>query len=292
VVISPTDPTAPGTASLTANWSGLIDAAGTPVSANLTANQDSAVKEWRAGSISIFKHVEVNSQTPSGSEVCFTLSRTDGTLITTSSNPQCISLGSEDVVHLFRWEGLPAGTFDLSETTVPAGYTPIDPFTNIVLDDANQDWLLRTVQNPAPPEPPPPPQGCTPGYWKVEQHWDSWVGYAPGDALADVFDVTPVKNKWVKLDKSDSSDPTSRIKIGQANLGQALRFNGSGAAGLLRAAVAAVLNGAHPSVAYFYSDQQVIDLVNESLAGTGMDVDDLARELDSFNNSPGGCPLN
>jgi hypothetical protein len=297
VVISPIDPTEVGTASLTANWSGTIDVEGIPVvigdelSANLTANQDSAVKEWRAGSISIFKHVEVNSQTPLGSEVCFTLSRTDGTLITTSSNPQCISLGSEDVVHLFRWEGLTAGTYSLAETTVPDGYTPIDPFTDIVVDDANRDWLLRTVQNLAPPVPPSPAQGCTPGYWKAEQHWDSWVGYAPTDALSSVFDVSEFENVWVKLDKSDSSDKTPRIKIGDANLGQALRFNGSGAAGLLRAAVAAVLNGTHPEVNYPYSAQEVIDLVNSALDAGEPDIGDLAGELDDLNNS-GSCPLN
>lgn len=29
-------------------------------------------------------------------------------------------------------------------------------------------------------------EGCTPGYWKQGQHFDSWVGYSPGDYFDDV----------------------------------------------------------------------------------------------------------
>ncbi len=33
-------------------------------------------------------------------------------------------------------------------------------------------------------------EGCTPGYWKQDHHFDSWEGYAPGDQLDGVFGVT------------------------------------------------------------------------------------------------------
>ncbi len=38
---------------------------------------------------------------------------------------------------------------------------------------------------------PPPPggEGCTPGYWKQDQHFDSWVGFDQDDTLEDVFNV-------------------------------------------------------------------------------------------------------
>ena len=39
---------------------------------------------------------------------------------------------------------------------------------------------------------PPPPggEGCTPGFWKQDQHFDSWVGFAPTDSFETVFGVS------------------------------------------------------------------------------------------------------
>ena len=36
---------------------------------------------------------------------------------------------------------------------------------------------------------PPGGEGCTPGFWKQEQHFDSWVGFAPTDSFDAVFGV-------------------------------------------------------------------------------------------------------
>jgi hypothetical protein len=38
---------------------------------------------------------------------------------------------------------------------------------------------------PPPPPPPPPPADCSPGFWKQPQHFQYWVGYAPGDPYLD-----------------------------------------------------------------------------------------------------------
>ncbi|MCI0558897.1 MAG: carboxypeptidase regulatory-like domain-containing protein, partial [Nitrososphaera sp.] len=38
--------------------------------------------------------------------------------------------------------------------------------------------------------PPTGGQGCTPGYWKQPQHFDSWVGYNPNNSFDQVFGVT------------------------------------------------------------------------------------------------------
>lgn len=45
----------------------------------------------------------------------------------------------------------------------------------------NQGFLVEFTNYPA--------QGCTPGYWKQEHHFDSWVGYNPDDLFDDVFGV-------------------------------------------------------------------------------------------------------
>ncbi|HLE84298.1 MAG TPA: hypothetical protein VJG13_08155, partial [Thermoanaerobaculia bacterium] len=122
-------------------------------------------------------------------------------------------------------------------------------------------------------------QGCTPGYWK--NHTDSWppTGYSPSQAVDGVF----------------ASVNTHFPTLGDATLLEALSFaGGSGAEGaaeiLLRAAVAALLNAAHPGVAYPRTLASVIADVNAALATGSRDVMlTLAASLDADNNL--GCPL-
>ncbi len=75
----------------------------------------------------------------------------------------------------------------------------------------------------------------------------------------------------------------------------ALSFQGgsgpSGAAEiLLRAAVAALLNAAHPGVDYPLTTAQIISQVNTALAANRPAMLTLATTLDTNNNM--GCPLN
>ena len=119
--------------------------------------------------------------------------------------------------------------------------------------------------------PPPGDEGCTPGYWKQEQHFDSWIptGYAPEDLFSDVFGFS-ITILWSERGKPQPlSTPT---------LLQALEANGGGDSRLARHGVAALLNAAHPDVAYPIAD--VIKAVRDG------NVDELveANEL--------GCPLN
>jgi hypothetical protein len=37
--------------------------------------------------------------------------------------------------------------------------------------------------------PPPAFEGCTPGFWKQEQHFDSWAGFTMNQTLESVFEV-------------------------------------------------------------------------------------------------------
>ncbi|MDR7523278.1 MAG: hypothetical protein QN168_12540 [Armatimonadota bacterium] len=129
----------------------------------------------------------------------------------------------------------------------------------------------------ATPTPTPAPMGCTPGFWK--NHPTAWVGYSSSAPVGGVFAI-PFPS------------------LAGATLLQALGFTGgSGVEGaariLLRAAVAALLNSAHPSVSggYPYTTAQVISMTNAALAiGDRSTMLGLASNFDTANNL--GCPLN
>jgi hypothetical protein len=118
-------------------------------------------------------------------------------------------------------------------------------------------------------------EGCTPGFWKQEQHFDEWVGYSPTDLVSSVFTV-----------------PAPCSSLGTKTLLEALNFGGKGQCGaqqtLLRAAVSALLNST--SVNYPLSTQEVIDQVNAALAsGDRKTILALAKQLDTYNNL--GAPI-
>jgi hypothetical protein len=121
-------------------------------------------------------------------------------------------------------------------------------------------------------------EGCTPGYWK--NHQDSWAatGFSPNQTLESVFDV-----------------PDS-LGYDNVTLLSALSFDGgTGVAGgariLLRAAVASLLNAAHPGVDFDLTTAEVIAQVNAALAsGSRSTMLALAMSLDASNNE--GCTLN
>ena len=122
-------------------------------------------------------------------------------------------------------------------------------------------------------------EGCTPGYWKQKQHFDSWpAGYTPNQTVESVFDVPAFP------------------KLGAAKLVTALGFDGGttlkeAAQILLRAAVAAVLNTATPGMNYPRTTANVISQVNAALASNSRStILSLATTLDNLNNLY--CPLN
>ncbi len=162
----------------------------------------------------------------------------------------------------------------------------------------------------------PGDQGCTPGYWK--NHLDSWVPTAfdptddlsvsrnPNDnACTGVFDPAfngPNDPKfWTcNLDKDKTADGTPNQD--PDDLLNGLGFPGGcgptgkcdkpGAARiLLRAAVAGILNAAHPDVAYPTSVADIISSVEAAIKSKDRNVMlALAASIDTDNNL--GCPLN
>lgn len=121
-------------------------------------------------------------------------------------------------------------------------------------------------------------EGCTPGYWKQSQHFDSWFGYTQGQTLESVFDVPDA----LGLDNTTLLAALS-LPGGPGVLG--------GAQNLMRAAVSALLNSSSPNVDYPRTTAEVIASVNAALAsGSRSTMLTLAGQLDADNNL--GCPLN
>lgn len=148
------------------------------------------------------------------------------------------------------------------------------PFTNGGTLFVNQfhGFVIRFTNNNNPP-PPTGNQGCTPGYWRQDQHLDSWKVYSPG---AD-FDATFGVNFF---------NPNITLL-------QAVALGGGGNNALARHGVAALLNAAAGSgVSYAYTTAQVIAIVRGSGAYSGLSVEARKDLLAAANEGAGGCPLN
>jgi hypothetical protein len=122
----------------------------------------------------------------------------------------------------------------------------------------------------------PPPtgnQGCTPGYWKQPQHFDSWPApYLPTTPFNAVFGVTVLNNP-------------------NLTLVQALGLNGGGINALARHSVAAFLNAASSNVAYRYEPASaVVTMFQNALVNNTVEA--TKNLFDAANNGVGGCPLN
>lgn len=116
--------------------------------------------------------------------------------------------------------------------------------------------------------PPPSIEGCTPGYWKQDQHFDSWVSYTQDQDFDTVFGVSAF-----------SPDRTLLV---------ALSSGGGGVNRLGRHATAALLNAATSDVQYGMSTAQVIALVQQAV--TSGDYDLASSQFEELNEL--GCPLN
>ena len=118
-------------------------------------------------------------------------------------------------------------------------------------------------------------QGCTPGYWK--NHLDAWRFYSPNDEVGSKLNPSAPYNTWTLLAALNGG--------GGPGLDGAIRI-------LLRAAVAAMLNGVPESgVNAYYSHDTVIFMVNTALkTGDRATILAVASDLDARNNQ--GCPLN
>lgn len=194
------------------------------------------------------------------------------------SNPY---MGSPNYLPATTYNNVTGGTLvvDVDYPTDTTQWPVFDPSTNeraiavavfvevtsgsTVTKLVSKQWWVRCL-------PPLDFEGCTPGYWRQEQHFDSWVatGYATGDDFNTVFGV------------SASFDPHTLL--------DAVWLGGGGENALARHAVAALLNAASPDVNYAYSVADVIAGVQAAYASG--DFEPFKTDLDFANNA--GCPLN
>jgi hypothetical protein len=120
-----------------------------------------------------------------------------------------------------------------------------------------------------PAETPPPSEtgeGCSPGYWRQDQHYDDWGDY-----------YSPDKSASAVLGRD----------VGSITLGQAVALGGGGLNALLRQTVAALLNASNLDVGYAYTPGEVISMFQAAYdSGQYEATKDL---FDAANNA--GCPL-
>ncbi|MBI3971499.1 MAG: hypothetical protein HY332_09440 [Chloroflexi bacterium] len=172
----------------------------------------------------------------------------------------------------------PTNTLTPTATNTPTN-TPTSTPSNTPTNTPTSTPTATNTPQAATPTP-TPFEGCTPGYWKQPQHLDSWAptGFSPNQTLESVFDVPD----------SFGLDNVSLLDALSLQGGPGLR---GAAEVLLREAVAALLNSAHPDVDYPRSTSAVITAVNAALAsGNRATILNLAAALDADNNL--GCPLN
>jgi hypothetical protein len=119
--------------------------------------------------------------------------------------------------------------------------------------------------------PPSGGEGCTPGFWKQEQHFAAWLNppYAPSTPFSDVFE-----NAFPDM-----------------TLLEVLSQGGGKLKALGRHTVAALLNAATADVDYdFGTPADVINAFNEVYPGNKRAYNRLKREFSYLNEQ--GCPIN
>jgi len=139
------------------------------------------------------------------------------------------------------------------------------------------NWTIY-VKVPCEPVTPPEYEGCSKGYWK--NHTEAWedTGYMPDDKIGDIFTL-----------------PRRLLALENDTLLMALKYKGGpkiidAARLMLRQAVAALLNAAHPDIYYPATPERVILNVNDTLDSLERPIMMyLGAILDHNNNK--GCPL-
>ncbi len=129
------------------------------------------------------------------------------------------------------------------------------------------------------------PTGCTPGYWRQSQHFDSWTApLVPSTLFSDVFCSSDID--IIKIRLNPNFGRGTRLN---PTLLEAVWASGGGINALARHAVAALLN-ASTNIDYPLSVDDVKTLVCDALAdGSNSAYNDAKDIFEAFNEL--GCPL-
>jgi hypothetical protein len=111
-------------------------------------------------------------------------------------------------------------------------------------------------------------QGCTPGYWKQDQHFDSWVHLSPNQKFVNVFE-RQIDIRWGKK-KNTEDNPT---------LLQALQAKGGGINALARHAVAALLNAYSLGANSAYPPEFVIAKFQDAVDRGNPQIIEMTKEM-------------
>jgi hypothetical protein len=222
-----------------------------------------------------------------GTDATFTVTASGGTVVAANPTIAASTLAAPNCVAVWSGAGLASGTASVTITEVAAtpgqvidaivtliGSTwtnygtedglPLESSSvtfNIGPNDGGVIWFKNTSFDV------PDGGGCTPGYWKQTQHYDSWVGYAPGQAFSSVFE--------------NAFPGKSLVTV--------LSTGGGGLNALGRHTVASLLN-ASSGVNTTFTTQQVIDKFNGVFPGTKAQYENLKNEFAAMNEL--GCTLN
>ncbi len=149
--------------------------------------------------------------------------------------------------------------------TVTVHYRPVG-FPNDITASATDSVVVERLGG----------EGCTPGFWKQPQHFDSWVGFSPNQLFDVVFGVNVTLN-------------IGGVQVANPTLRQALNALGGGVNALARHAVAALLNASSPDVDFDFTVAQVIAIVQSGIAPGGLTIEQAKNMLAEANED--GCPL-
>ncbi|MCP4363518.1 MAG: DNRLRE domain-containing protein, partial [Chloroflexi bacterium] len=141
-------------------------------------------------------------------------------------------------------------------------------FTGFI-NGTKQSLLRFDFEVPPPPPPSGGGEGCTPGYWKQTQHFDSW----PSPYTSDMLFATVFEDAFPDETMLD-----------------ALQLKGGGLKALGRHTTAALLNATSPDVDYDLTAAEVIQMFNDVYPGSKSDYNALKNQFETFNEL--GCPLN
>ena len=195
--------------------------------------------------------------------------------------PSCIEVwnaSSSTLVNVATTLVTPHAGYTLNRIVTAVGDGVVDPTAttitgtttaSVAVSDATGAYVWFKMEKALTP-PPTGGQGCTPGYWRQTQHYDSWTApYTPTTPFSAVFaDAFPGKT-----------------------LVDVVRLGGGGLNALGRSAVAALLNAASAGVSYDYTTAQVISKFNAAYAsGSKRLIEEQKNTFDFLNNQ--GCPLN
>jgi hypothetical protein len=152
----------------------------------------------------------------------------------------------------------------VTQTVYPAGTTTV--FARLAGSPVVQGAVI-TFYNSAIPV--AGGEGCTPGYWKVPVHWDSWpAGVDPSDLFSSIF--------------ADAFPGLSLLDVLSAGGGQLIALG--------RHAVAAYLNAS--TVNYGMTPAEVVTLFNNAYASGDKDFIEAQKKILEDLNQQQPCPLN